>query len=657
MCRGPKTFLLCGSIILHACALLLSETTVWMNGTGNRDWASLSNWSVRVPLIVDTVSIGSAVQSPIIHRGTQNANIIKIGDTGTGKAFLYINANTILNVGSSCSVGYETDGILNLNGGDLDIVLGTSDIYGYLIVGGINGGNGIVEITGGLIQAYDVMVGCYSGTGTINLYSGTMDIVKPDGGLTITSRGLINIQDGFLLLDGNQTGYCSDHIHAGKIIAYNGSGTVLTDYNNLNPGKTTVWAMDSSLPADFDRSKKIDLPDLTFLASNWLEEDLQVKPMGDLNGDSEVNCIDLSKFSSGWKSRKKIECKRFIGPDDCPGVVQFADPYVFQEGDAWFITSTYTVGQPVYMFSTVNFIDKSRYTLSLDLNESYLRNHFNNPGLIPYHVWGFVPYKHTDGSWHAYGTVHIGGYQTFVCHFSPDGSSMWPVTDWLLDKVMVGSPSNIAYESKVYSDASGMYLLYVGTLADGNNHVMAHKLLAPDELDPLFTARAVLSPEGLRSEDRNPPGGMQICEGQNISHVFTSSGSKYVMFYAVGDFAESNYKLGVAYSDVLIPSAGQQYIKPKSFDSENVWGNPGPRDEVLYMLQTQIADWPNYCGSLLNGPGLGNLIEYLDNYYVVFHARDMGQAGTGAGRWVWICPVTIDFGLALQSWVVPQLPY
>lgn len=344
---------------------------------------------------------------------------------------------------------------------------------------------------------------------------------------------------------------------------------------------------------------------------------------------------------------------RLVGPKEVPNASGFAEPYVFKENGKWFITSTYTAGLPMYMVSTTDFESTERYTMNLDLNESYLRSYFGDAGLVAYHVWGFVPYKRTDGSWHAYASIHIGNWQTFVCHFSPDGSGVWPVTDWLLDKVMVGSPSNGTYESKVYSDASGLYLIYDDTLGDGNNHIMAQRLDDPETIDTSFTARTILSPEGLNSEYRNGTSGMQIVEGPNISHVVTPEGSKYVMFYAVGDFALENYKLGVAYSDVLIPSPGQQYEKPKVYDSYNYWLNSSPKNEVVYAIQTQLPEWFNYTGSLFKGPGLGNLVEYLGNYYTVFHAHDVGVS---TGRWVWICPVTVDFTESMESWLIPQLP-
>ncbi|MHC4913278.1 MAG: glycoside hydrolase family protein, partial [Planctomycetota bacterium] len=248
----------------------------------------------------------------------------------------------------------------------------------------------------------------------------------------------------------------------------------------------------------------------------------------------------------------------------------------------------------------------------------------------------------------------IGGYKTFVCHFSSNEGAVWPVTDWRLDKVLAGGSSLGAYESKVYSDASGMYLIYDETLDDGDNHIMAQRMLEPDQIDTSFTARAILSPEGLNSEYRNGTSGMQIVEGANIKHVVTPNGSKYVMFYSVGDYALGNYKLGVAYSDVLIPPEGQQYLKPKVYDDKNYWSNSPAKDEVVYTLQTQVPNWYNYAAEFFKGPGLGNLVEYLGNYYIVFHAHDAAEVSTG--RWVWVSEVTIDFSKGMESWVVPQLP-
>jgi hypothetical protein len=145
---------------------------------------------------------------------------------------------------------------------------------------------------------------------------------------------------------------------------------------------------------------------------------------------------------------------------------------------------------------------------------------------------------------------------------------------------------------------------------------------------------------------------MQICEGTNIALI----NGKYVMLYSVGDFAHSNYKLGVAYSDVLVPASGQKYTKAKLYDHANVWGNLSSAKEGAYLLQTEKASWPHYADAFLNGPGLGNIIQYNGTYYLVFHARCCGQTGTGKGRWVWKCPITINFTWPeMWKWIQPKL--
>jgi hypothetical protein len=50
---------------------------------------------------------------------------------------------------------------------------------------------------------------------------------------------------------------------------------------------------------------------------------------------------------------------------------------------------------------------------------------------------------------------------------------------------------------------------------------------------------------------------------------------------------------------------------------------------------------------------LGNLNEYENNYYIVFHALG---SGLQRGRWTWICPVTIDFTKSMDLWLVPKFP-
>jgi hypothetical protein len=177
-------------------------------------------------------------------------------------------------------------------------------------------------------------------------------------------------------------------------------------------------------------------------------------------------------------------------------------------------------------------------------------------------------------------------------------------------------------------------------------------MLDPATIDPDFEPRAILSPEGLRSEHRNP-GYIQILEATHIHRI----GGKYVLLYSAGDFDDGNYKIGVAYSDTLIPPEGQTYQKALIADPGGVWGNPEREDEVCYLLQSQTPAWPNYCGHLVNGPGIGNLVEKPDGGYdLIFHGRMPGLRRLhGQGRYVWRMPLEVDIrdDRPMHEWIRP----
>jgi hypothetical protein len=277
-------------------------------------------------------------------------------------------------------------------------------------------------------------------------------------------------------------------------------------------------------------------------------------------------------------------------------------------------------------------------------------------------IWGFVPYQHRDGSWHGYATLHYGGFRTAIAHFLPEAGAIWrtgePIARWRFDKILVGdlaAGKATAYESKMVTDETGaLYLICSASSAAGRNvHILAQRMLDPGRIDPRWAPRPLLDPEGYRSEDRNP-GYIQIVEGANVTKI----GSKYVLLYSVGDFSLNNYKLGVAYSDRLVPSPGRTYRKVLIPDAGNVWGNAGRTNEVCYLLQSEQSDWPNYCRELVSGPGLGNIVAIGRDYWLVFHGYKAGDKDHDArNRYVWALrlKVNMDERRPMQEWIRPDL--
>jgi hypothetical protein len=184
---------------------------------------------------------------------------------------------------------------------------------------------------------------------------------------------------------------------------------------------------------------------------------------------------------------------------------------------------------------------------------------------------------------------------------------------------------------------------------------MARRLAAPDRVDPAEPPHTLLKPSGLRSEDRNEPGGMQLVEGPSLVRYR----GQFILLYSVGDFALDNYKLGVAYSDRLIPPDGRTYEKVFRKDTRRVWGQQDSPAEVVYVLQSQKRDWPNDCRDLVVGPGLGSLIVLDGRPWLLFHGyRPTDVRRRPEDRFVFKLPLEIDIRGPTPSsdWLRVELP-
>ncbi|NQT86387.1 hypothetical protein HQ560_06450, partial [bacterium] len=329
-----------------------------------------------------------------------------------------------------------------------------------------------------------------------------------------------------------------------------------------------------------------------------------------------------------------------------------ADPHLYRESGFWHITGT---GRTICSGKTLDPGAMHAARLELD---------FGREG-GPFQTWGFSFYRHTDGSRHAYVTIHYGHFRTVVAHFVPQPGQTWvpgkPILKWRFDKVLVGKrgPGGLdAYDQEVVRDEDGtLYLFYVSNHGGRNNHIYAKRMRDPANADPAYASRAVLSPEGYRSEDRNP-GFIQLVEAPRIARI----GGKVLLLYSVGDFklhnGRSNYKLAVAYSSTLIPPKGRQYQKVLIPDPKNIWGNRGKRGEVCYLLQSEKADWPNYCKALVNGPGVGSIVDVGGEWWLVFHGYKPNENSGPDERYVWKMPLDVNIhrNVPMHRWVRSRAP-
>jgi len=259
-------------LLIVLCSTAFGWTQEWTNTTGNGQWSTPGNWLTgQVPVWndgwvgIDTGSPGPTIDATIYDPqfGTNGESWIQgvvIGDSGTGTGYMRMTGGTLKTgfpgdgtgggafggvvLGYGDGTNPNCHGVLNMEGGLLIS-------YWDFIVSGQGGGNGTVNMTGGEIHIHRLFLGWGGGTGTINLDGGLilLPVEAGWGGdsrngivLDINEGGRINITKGKLQLQGDRTIQVGEYIRTGKIEAYDGNGTVLVDFNNVNPGMTNVWA-------------------------------------------------------------------------------------------------------------------------------------------------------------------------------------------------------------------------------------------------------------------------------------------------------------------------------------------------------------------------------------------------------------------------------
>lgn len=314
------------------------------------------------------------------------------------------------------------------------------------------------------------------------------------------------------------------------------------------------------------------------------------------------------------------------------------DPQVFHDGSDWFIFGT--GARPFFLQGREFGVGKMR-RVQLDID-------YGDFASAVHQVWGMVVEREPDGRCHAYGTLHLGSYRTVIASFTPRDGARWepgkPVTRWRLASVMVGDADRGDcgyYESKVLREVDGSrHLMFVARVGR-DNHIVAQRMKSPTELDPSAKPRLLLRPSGYPSEDRNGPGSMQLVEGPSITRL----NDKFVLLYSVGDFRLNNYKLGMAFSDTLIPPEGSTYQTVRHALPAKADGRAIAGQEIVYLLQSEYADRPNYIEHAVVGPGLGSVVEVGGRPWLFFHGyKPDDRDRRPQNRFVFRVPLSVAIG-------------
>ncbi|MGA2871174.1 MAG: hypothetical protein ABSF34_18685, partial [Verrucomicrobiota bacterium] len=212
-------------------------------------WSDPANWNpVRVPTTNDSVIFDSTGQVPCTINAT--AAIcwhMNIGQDGTGSVgtLIITNGGTFSAIGDYCSVGYSGTGTLDVESGS------SATFVSHLWIGFNSGAVGTFIMNGGTVTVSgNYGLGWNGGAGHAHINGGTLNLSQFDGGsgtedVAINNSSSMDIAGGTVLINGNASTAVKGYVTAGKLTAYGGAGTVIMDYNNLHPGKTTVLAINT----------------------------------------------------------------------------------------------------------------------------------------------------------------------------------------------------------------------------------------------------------------------------------------------------------------------------------------------------------------------------------------------------------------------------
>ncbi len=228
------------SFILMLGSVSQAEDIQWTDLGPGHLWSTPANWDLgRVPTLTDEVRIdvpaAGAPNGPVIQDGI-DAKAKGIFTEAPGEPTLTMTGGT-LEVAEWIWWGDGADsfGIWTMSGGTVDVANEFELGWG--------GGAGTLIMTGGTINAGEAVIPTGSGAfGELFLHGGTYNVTKP-GGLDVKENGLIDVTEGTLVLEGDQTAKINELIAAGRITAYDGRGQFELDYDERNPGKTMLTAV------------------------------------------------------------------------------------------------------------------------------------------------------------------------------------------------------------------------------------------------------------------------------------------------------------------------------------------------------------------------------------------------------------------------------
>jgi hypothetical protein len=213
-------------------------------------WTNAANWSgSAVPGPGYKAFISSSPEVPCLVNCATGGCQISIGDGGAG-ALVVTNGGNLSSGDTSLGNNdlYAWTGLGWDNDGTLTIASGGAVTFNYhLWIGMTPSGRGNLIMNGGTATVMGAFgLGASGGIGVAHIYGGTLNLNQANMIIPNANGSKLDVAGGTVIITGDYTAAVSNLISAGKIVAYDGAGTMSIDYNNIHPGQTTLTAAGSN---------------------------------------------------------------------------------------------------------------------------------------------------------------------------------------------------------------------------------------------------------------------------------------------------------------------------------------------------------------------------------------------------------------------------
>ncbi len=235
--NGSITAIISGDSTIVTAIPGRQATTVWnpaSNPASTGLWSEAANWSdFNMPLDNKVVfNVADAPESVLDTESTIKQFVL--GDGGPGGTLRVVEGGTLTTTSDWSGVAWTHDAALIVETG------GTVNFAGHAWIGW--DGNAKLMLNGGTINVagmYGTAFEGQAGKAMVTINSGALNLTEFDPVKSIPDGSFMNIKEGTVTIQGDQTVAVNDYVTAGKITAYGGNGTLNVAFAD---GVTTVTA-------------------------------------------------------------------------------------------------------------------------------------------------------------------------------------------------------------------------------------------------------------------------------------------------------------------------------------------------------------------------------------------------------------------------------